>query len=122
MSSFLFNVFYAAVIHAVQARFSENPYIFWGLVHLEEDLGEDGAKVGPPACVLRAAWGMMYADNEDIGSTSAEGLAKMMTVILTVFDAAGLTVPERKTETMLLRTPSQATQTSPIVIEAVGQR
>ena len=35
---------------------------------------------------------------------SAEGLAKMMTVIVTVFEAAGLTVSE-KTEAMLLRTP-----------------
>ena len=46
----------------------------------------------------------------------------MMTVIVTVFDAAGLTVCEKKTETMLLRTPDQAPCTSPLVIEAAGQR
>ena len=46
----------------------------------------------------------------------------MMTVIVTVFEAAGLTVSEKKTETMLLRTPNQAPQTSPLVIEAAGQR
>ena len=51
---------------------------------------------------------------------SAEGLAKMMTVIVTVFEAAGLTVSE-KTETMLLRTPDQEPCTSPLVIEAAGQ-
>ena len=45
----------------------------------------------------------------------------MMTVIVTVFDAAGLTVCEKKTETMLLRTPDQAPCTSPLVIEAAGQ-
>ena len=50
---------------------------------------------------------------------SAEVLAKIMTV--TVFEAAGLTVSE-KTETMLLRTPDQAPCTSPLVIEAAGQR
>ena len=44
-----------------------------------------------------------------------------MTVIVTVFDAAGLTVSE-KTETMLLRTPDQAPCTSTLVIEAAGQR
>ena len=44
-----------------------------------------------------------------------------MTVIVTVFDAAGLTVSE-KTETMLLRTPDQAPCTSPLAIEAAGQR
>ena len=53
---------------------------------------------------------------------SAEGLAKMMTVIVTVFEPAGLTVSEKKTETMLLRTPDQAPCTSPLVIEAEGQR
>ena len=49
-------------------------------------------------------------------------LAKMMAVIVTVFEPAGLTVSEKKTETMLLRTPDQASCTSPLVIEAVGQR
>ena len=44
----------------------------------------------------------------------------MMTVSVTVFEAAGLTVSEKKTETMLLRTPDQAPCTSPLVIE--GQR
>ena len=53
---------------------------------------------------------------------SAEGLAKMMTVIVTVFEAVGLTVSEKNTETMLLRTPDQAPCTSPLVIEAAGQR
>ena len=45
----------------------------------------------------------------------------MMTVIVTVFEATGLTVYEKKTETMLLRTPDQAPCTSPLVIEAAGQ-
>ena len=53
---------------------------------------------------------------------SAEDLAKMMAVIVTVFEAAGLTVSEKKTETMLLRTPDQAPCTLPLVIEAAGQR
>ena len=55
-------------------------------------------------------------------SKSAEGLAKMMTVIVTVFEAAGLAVSEKKTEAMLLRTQNQAPQTSPLVIEAAGQK
>ena len=49
-------------------------------------------------------------------------LAKIMAVIVTVFEAAGLTVSERKDETMLLRTLDQASRTSPLVIEAAGQR
>ena len=65
---------------------------------------------------------MLYADDAGIVSTkSAEGLAKMMTVIVTVFEAAGLTVSETKTETMLLRTPDQAPCTSLFVIQAAGQ-
>ena len=65
---------------------------------------------------------MLYADDASIMSKSAEGLAKMMTVVVTVFEAAGLTVSEKKTETMLLRTPNQAIRTSPLVVEAAGQR
>ena len=65
---------------------------------------------------------MLYADDAGIVSKSAEGLAKMMAVIVTGFEAVDLTVPEKKTETMLLRTPSQAPRTSPLVIEAAGQR
>ena len=64
---------------------------------------------------------MLYADDAGIVSKSADGLAKMMTVIVTVFEAAGLTVSE-KTETMLLRTPDQAPCNSPLVIEAAVQR
>ena len=62
---------------------------------------------------------MLYA--ADAGIKSAKGLAKMMTVIVTVFEAAGLAVFEKKTETMLLRTPNHAPRTSPLVIEAAGQ-
>ena len=65
---------------------------------------------------------MLYADDAGIMSKSVDGLAKMMTVIVTVFEAAGLTVSEKKTETMLLRTPNQAIRTSPLVVEVAGQR
>ena len=65
---------------------------------------------------------MGYADDAGIASTSAEGLAKMMTVIVTVFEAAGLTVSEKKTETMPLRTPNKAIWILSLVIDAGGQR
>ena len=65
---------------------------------------------------------MYYADDAGIVSKSAEGLAKTTTVIVTVFEAAGLTESETKTETMLLQTPDPTTFAPPIVIEAVGQR
>ena len=44
----------------------------------------------------------------------------MTIIIVTVFGAAGLTVSEIETETMLLRTPNQGPCTSPLVIEAAG--
>ena len=51
-----------------------------------------------------------------------EDLDKMMTVIVAVFEAAGFTVYEKKTEPLLLRTPNQATRTSSLVIQAAGQK
>ena len=64
---------------------------------------------------------MLHADDGGIVSESAESFAKTMTVVVTVFEAAGLTTSEKKTETMLLLTPDQASRTSPLVIEAAGQ-
>ena len=121
LSLLLFNIF-AAVMHDVLVRFSEDPEIARGLVHLEEDLEKDvvGVNSDPLTCVRRAVWGMLYADDAGIVLKSAEGLAKMMTAIVTDFKAAGLTV--YKTETMLLRTQDQAPRTSPLVIEVAGQR
>ena len=117
-----FNAFFAAAIHAVRVRFSEDPDIWRDLVHLEEDFGEDGVKVESLACERRSVWGMLCADDEGIVSKSVEGLAKMMIAIVTVFEAAGLTVSEKKTETMLQRTPNQGIRASPHVIEAAGLR
>ena len=58
--------------------------------------------VEPVAYVRRSAWGMLYADDAGIVSLSSESLAEMMTVIVIVFEAAGLTLlSEKKTETML---------------------
>ena len=122
LSPLLFDIF-DAVTHAVVVRFSENPDIVRDLIHLEGDVEENsaGESSDPLVCVRRAVWGMLYADDAGIVSKSAESLAKMMTIIVAVFEAAGLTVSE-KTEIMLLRTPDQAPCTSPLVIEAAGQR
>ena len=94
LSPLLSNIF-AAVIHAVLVRFSEDPDIARDLVHLEKDLQEDLVVVNsyPLTCVRRTDWGMLYADDAGNVSKSAEGLAEMMTVTVTVFEAARLTVP-----------------------------
>ena len=111
------------ILHIV--RSSEDPEIIRDLVYFEQDLEEDAAGVtsDPLACVRREVWGMLCADDAGVVCNSAEGLAKMMTVIVTVFEAAGSTTAvSEKTETMLLRTPDQAPNTSPLVIEAAGHR
>ena len=76
--------------------------------------------------VRKAVWGMLYADDAGVVSGSPEGLAKVMTVIVTVFEAAGLTVSEKKIlvkkmETMLFRTPHQESHQEPYVVEAADQ-
>ena len=55
LSPLLFNIFFAAVIHAILVRFSEDPDIVRDLVHLEEDLEEnaEGVSSDPLACVRR---------------------------------------------------------------------
>ena len=44
-----------------------------------------GVSSDPRAFLRRAVWGMLYADDAGIVFKSAEGLAKIMTVIVTVF-------------------------------------
>ena len=92
------------------------------VVYRDEGLEEDGVKVEPLACVRRSVWGVLYTDDAGVASKWVEALANMITVVVTFFEAVGVTVPEKKTETMLLRTPNQALRTSPLVVEAAGQR
>ena len=59
LSPFLFNIFFAAVTHAVVVRFSKDPDIVRDLVHFEGDLKEDvvGVNSDPLTCVRRAVLG-----------------------------------------------------------------
>ena len=63
---------------------------------------------------------MLYADDTGIVSKSAENLAKI-SVIVTVFAPADLTVPEPKTEKMQFRTLNKVFLTPPLLIGAAGQ-
>lgn len=54
------------------------------LVHLENGVRVNAQSI---ACVRRAVWGMLYADDACIVFKSAEGLAQMVTIIVTVFEA-----------------------------------
>ena len=53
---------------------------------------------------------MLYADDARIVSRSPAGLARMMAVIVEIFRAFGLTVSEKKTETLLMRALNKAQQ------------
>ena len=90
-------------------------------MQLEEDLGEGELEIEPLAYVRRSVCGMMYADDAGVVSKSTEDLAKM-TVIVTVFESAGLTVSETKKEKTLLCTLNKVVPAAMLVIEAAGQR
>ena len=64
---------------------------------------------------------MLCASDAGIVSKSAEGLAKKMIVNMNAFEAAGLTVSEKREETMLLQTPDQTPRAPPFIIEAAEQ-
>ena len=51
----------------------------------------------------RAVWVMLYADDAGVVSKFADGLARVMTVVVEVFQEFGLTVSGEKTETLLMR-------------------
>ena len=53
---------------------------------------------------------MLYADDAGVVSRSPAGLARMMAVIVEVFGAFGLAVPEKNTETLLMRAPEKTQQ------------
>ena len=108
LSPLLLNILFAAVIEVVpQQRFSEDDTILENLVFLDE-----GSGGGPDETLLdrvrRAVWGWLYADDAGIVFRSPAGLARMMTVIVEVLGAFGLTVSEKKTETFLMRVPEKA--------------
>ena len=93
----------------VLQRFSEDDILLEDLVFLDEGRGG-----GPDETLLdrvrREVWGILYADDAGIVSRSPAGLTIMMTVIVEVFGAFGLTVSENKTETLLMRAPEKAQQ------------
>ena len=125
LSPLLFNIFFAAAIKVVLVRFSEDGTILKDLVYPEEE-----AEVGtgtPLERARRAVWGMLHAVDADVVSRSQEGWTRMITTVVEVFGAFGLTVSEKKTETLLMRAPEKQPKKGgspppPLVIEAAGQK
>ena len=63
---------------------------------------------------------MLYADDADIVARTSASLAKIMTAIVEKCAAFGLTVSEKKTETMVLRPPEESAQQ--LMIQSAEQR
>ena len=119
LSPLMFNVFFAAILLVVLERFSKDAGILADLIHLQEQ----PSKVGPKTalkCVRHAIWGMLYADDACIVSRSPRGLGRMMAVLVEVVGMFGLTISERKTETMCV--PIPRTPATKIVFNATGQQ
>ena len=112
LAPLLFNIFFTAVLTVAYDRFAAEEDVRNDFVHIAArgQAGEDSGK---------EVWAMLYADDAGVVSKSAQSLAKMMTAIVRVCQAFGLTVAETKTETMYLRYPGAAEQA--LVIEAAGQ-
>eukprot|EP00752_Nemacystus_decipiens_P002428 g2287.t1 len=107
----------------IVTRFSQDEVITRDLVYLEEEAGGGGGTQLDR--VRRAVWGMLYADDAGVVSKSAEGLGRMMTIIVEVFREFGLTVSERKTLTLVMREREKhppPPPPPPLIIEAAGQR
>ena len=105
LAPLLFNMFFAAVINLASTRFKAEKGIMDGLVHLRKKRGTGGrgeATVEESA-LATPLWGMLYAVDAEVVSSSPEQLRKMMEVIMVVCAAFGLTVSDAKAEIMCLR-------------------
>ena len=105
LPSLIFNIVFAGVIIVVLQRFVEDRLIVSDLVYLDHaPKGEGGRprEEGALEMVRRAVWGMLYADDAGVMSTSSRGLTRMMDVIVVACQEFGLTVSEKKTEAMHL--------------------
>ena len=124
LSSLSFNIFYAAVIIVVLQRSAEDPLIVLDLVYLDgAPKGEDvrPREEGTLEMVGRAVWGMLYADDAGVVSTSRRGHTRMMDVIVVACQEFELTVSEKKTEAMHLWS-HPSTASNALRIEVAGQR
>ncbi|CAB1119068.1 unnamed protein product [Ectocarpus sp. CCAP 1310/34] len=111
LSPLLLNIFFAAALELVLVQFSEDDAIFRDL----------------------AVWGILCAEDAGFESRSVVGLARMMTIIVEVFGAFGLTMSEKKKKTLLMKVPEKKPEkgappppppppAAPLVIEAAGQK
>ena len=111
LSPLLFNSFFAVVMIGVLQRFAEDPLIVSDLVYLDDaPKGKEGRPGEEESLkiVWRAVCGMLYVDDAGVVSTSPGGLARMMGVIVVVYQELGLTEGKRTEAMYLWSNPSTA--------------
>lgn len=119
LSSLFFNMIFVAVLHVLLMRFSEDGAIMANLVHLEEvGVSRETEQIDR---ARRWVLIMLYPHSAGVISKSPKGITDAMTVIMIVFEAAGLTVSDKKTETIRSRTPHQKPPHEPLVVEVADQ-
>lgn len=106
--TFAFQRVFAAVLDIILVCFGEDEGTLAHLVHLGED--GVGGEIERVDCIRKVVWGMLQTDDTGVVSKSPEGLTNMILVIFAVFEAVGSTVSEKKTKTILFRTPHQEPQ------------
>ena len=123
LASFLFNIFFAAVIKGASTRLKADKDIMDALVHPRKKRGAGGwgeATAGEPVLVTRLS-GMLYADDVEVVWQSPEQLRKMMEVVFVVCAAFSLTVSKAKTEVMCLRGKGTPESTVIFSVEVYNQ-
>ena len=113
----MFNILFTAVLNIAEERFRANPQVEADLVSIR--LTPSAVRDGDETPRTSTIWSMLYADNAAIVYRSPASLPKMMTGVVEVWGAYGLTLAEKKTETMVMRPPYHAQ--GDIEIVAAGQ-
>ena len=109
----------------VLQRFAEDPLIVSYLMYLDDaSKSEDGRPrdEGTLEMVWRAVWGMLYADDAEVLSTSPRGITTMMNVIVVECQEFVLTMSKKKTEAMHLWSHPNTTSNNALRFEAAEQR
>ena len=129
LAPLLFNIFFKAVPHVAEKRFTADAVIMNSMVQLLRKQEKEGKKEGRARAgrvdrqrkeeAAQTLWGMLYADHAGIVSRSPEGLENMIMVIVTTCAAFRLTVSEAKPEIMCLQTKGGGKV--PFTVTAAGQ-
>ena len=110
LAHLLFNIF-TTVLSTAEKQFRVDPAVVADLVNIDFRLvpgfGKDEWGESPQSTEL---FSMLYADDAGIVARTSASLAEIMTAIVEKCDAFGLTVSEKKTETMVLRPPGEPAQ------------